>query len=93
MTLYIQDFPDEVRWKLRLRAMETGVTFRDLIIDVLRGYSDGLGETVGVKRKADVRGMWKGIQSEGVKALQASVPTACSELQFAEEEPLRAGRV
>lgn len=60
--LHLNHFPDAVRKKLKLRAMETGVTFRDLIIGVLRGYSDGLGEIAGDKRAAGVRGMRKGIQ-------------------------------
>lgn len=66
MTLYIQEFPDDVRWKLKIRAMETGVTLRNLVIDVLRGWCDGPGGIAGVKRASDVRGVRAGV-SDGAR--------------------------
>lgn len=62
MTLYIQDFPEDIRAKLKVEAFTTGVTFRALIIGVLRGYCNGPGEVAGVKRAAGVRGLRAGVQ-------------------------------
>ena len=62
MILMIKDFPDELRWKLRLRAFETGVTFREVVIGVLRGWCDGHGEIGGAERAAGVRGMRESVQ-------------------------------
>ena len=59
--LHLNHFPVGLRQQLKIKALETGVTFRDLIVDVLRGYCNGPGEIAGDKRAAGVRGMRKGV--------------------------------
>lgn len=38
--LHVQQFPEELRVKLKIRALETGVTFRELLIHVLAEWCE-----------------------------------------------------
>lgn len=89
MILSIKDFPEELRWKLRVKADEAGVTLRKLLIGVLAEWcesdrevrGDGLREAGGDKRAAGVSGVRGGVldgkgQKRAAEAERASDGTS-----------------
>ena len=61
MNLSIKGFPDEVARKIRIEAYRSGVTFREVVIHILRGWGDGLGEVGGAERAAGMRELREGV--------------------------------
>lgn len=63
--LHLNHFPVELKRELRIKALETDVTFRELVIGVLRGYCNGLGESGGDGGTEGVSGMSEGVSHGG----------------------------
>lgn len=41
MNLMIKDFPDDLRWKIRMKAMRAGLTLREAVISLLERWVEG----------------------------------------------------